>query len=60
LGEQQPESDHFIESKDSGTGYMEDRHFRDAKGWFSYQMKNNGKMLHTFTCCILMPITAVR
>ncbi|MBO9691367.1 glycoside hydrolase family 127 protein [Chryseobacterium sp.] len=43
LGEQQPESDHFIESKDSGTGYMEDHHFRDAKGWFSYQMKNNGK-----------------
>ncbi|WP_426478411.1 beta-L-arabinofuranosidase domain-containing protein [Chryseobacterium sp. CBSDS_008] len=43
LGEQQPESDHFIESKDSGTGYMEDRHFRDAKGWFSYQLKNNGK-----------------
>ncbi|EFK34222.1 Uncharacterized protein conserved in bacteria [Chryseobacterium gleum] len=43
LGEQQPESDHFIESKDSGTGYMEDRHFRDAKGWFSYQMKNKGK-----------------
>lgn len=40
LGEQQPESDHFIESKDSGTGYMEDRHFRDAKGWFSYRMKN--------------------
>lgn len=43
LGEQQPESDHFIESKDSGTGYMEDRHFRDAKGWFSYRMKNNAK-----------------
>ncbi|WES99523.1 glycoside hydrolase family 127 protein [Chryseobacterium arthrosphaerae] len=43
LGEQQPESDHFIESKDSGTGYMEDRHFRDAKGWFSYQVKNTGK-----------------
>ncbi|WP_223598813.1 glycoside hydrolase family 127 protein [Chryseobacterium sp. GVT01B] len=43
LGEQQPESDHFIESKDSGAGYMEDFHFRDAKGWFSYQMKNNEK-----------------
>ncbi|UWX61477.1 glycoside hydrolase family 127 protein [Chryseobacterium oranimense] len=43
LGEQQPESDHFIESKDSGTGYMEDRHFRDARGWFSYQMKNKTK-----------------
>jgi len=43
LGEQQPESDHFFESRDSGTGYMEDRHFRDAKGWFSYRMKNTGK-----------------
>ncbi|MCJ7935949.1 MAG: glycoside hydrolase family 127 protein [Chryseobacterium sp.] len=43
LGEQQPESDHFMESKESGTGYMEDLHFRDAKGWFSYQMKNHGK-----------------
>ncbi|UPQ76225.1 glycoside hydrolase family 127 protein [Chryseobacterium nepalense] len=43
LGEQQPESDHYFESKDSNTGYMEDRHFRDAKGWFSYRMKNPGK-----------------
>jgi DUF1680 family protein len=43
LGEQQPESDHFIDSKDSNTGYMEDRHFRDAKGWFSYQMRNKDK-----------------
>lgn len=43
LGEQQPESDHFIESKDSNTGYMEDRHFRDAKGWFGYQLKNAEK-----------------
>lgn len=43
LGEQQPESDHYFESKDSNSGYMEDRHFRDAKGWFSYRMKNPGK-----------------
>jgi len=43
LGEQQPESDHFIDSKDSNTGYMEDRHFREAKGWFSYQMRNRDK-----------------
>jgi len=43
LGEQQPESDHFFESQDSNTGYMEDRHFRDAKGWFSYRMKNQDK-----------------
>jgi DUF1680 family protein len=43
LGEQQPESDHFIDSKNSNTGYMEDRHFREAKGWFSYQMRNKDK-----------------
>ncbi|MFY1046079.1 beta-L-arabinofuranosidase domain-containing protein [Chryseobacterium sp. GP-SGM7] len=43
LGEQQPESDHFFDSKDSNTGYMEDRHFREAKSWFSYQMKNKDK-----------------
>lgn len=43
LGEQQPESDHFFDSKDAYDGYMEDRHFRDAKGWFSYQMKNKDK-----------------
>ena len=43
LGEQQPESDHSIDSKDSNTGYMEDRHFREAKGWFSYQMRNKDK-----------------
>jgi len=43
LGEQQPESDHQFDSKDSSTGYMEDRHFREAKGWFSYQMKNKEK-----------------
>jgi len=43
LGEQQPESDHQFDSKDSSTGYMEDRHFREAKGWFSYQMRNKDK-----------------
>lgn len=43
LGEQQPESDHFFDSKDSNSGYMEDRHFREAKGWFSYQMRNKDK-----------------
>lgn len=43
LGEQQPEADHFIEMKDAYTGYMEDRHYRDARGWFSYQMRNKDK-----------------
>ena len=37
-GEQQPESDHFIESENSNTGVNKDRHWRDAKGWFSYKM----------------------
>lgn len=39
-GEQQPESDHFIQSEKSGMGFDEDEHWRDARGWFSYQMKN--------------------
>jgi len=43
LGEQQPESDHFIESSQAYTGFMEDRHFRDARGWFSYIMSNKSK-----------------
>lgn len=43
LGEQQPEADHFIESKDAYTGYMEDRHYRDARGWFSFEMKDTYK-----------------
>ena len=37
-GEQQPESDHFIESENSSTGVTKDRHWRDAKGWFRYSM----------------------
>ena len=40
-GEQQPESDHFIASEHSNTGVMEDIHWREADGWFSYKMKNN-------------------
>lgn len=40
-GEQQPESDHFIESEKSGTGVNRDRHWRDARAWFSYQLKDN-------------------
>ncbi|WP_321335148.1 glycoside hydrolase family 127 protein [uncultured Bacteroides sp.] len=38
-GEQQPETDHFIQYENSQTGFIEDRHWRDAKGWFSYRMK---------------------
>ena len=38
-GEQQPESDHFIKYEDSRTGTRDNRHFRLAKGWFSYELK---------------------
>ncbi|NLZ95391.1 MAG: glycosyl hydrolase, partial [Bacteroidales bacterium] len=47
-GEQQPESDHFIESENSQTGIHNGRHWRDARGWFSYQMideKNNASFI---------------
>ncbi|PKP09615.1 MAG: glycosyl hydrolase [Bacteroidetes bacterium HGW-Bacteroidetes-4] len=39
-GEQQPEADHFIKFKDSRTGVHKSRHWRDATGWFSYQLNN--------------------
>jgi DUF1680 family protein len=42
-GEQQPESDHFIESENSATGTFNDRHWRDAKGWFSYKLTDKEK-----------------
>ena len=42
-GEQQPESDHFIESENSQIGVNRGRHWRDAKGWFSYKLKDEKK-----------------
>lgn len=39
-GEQQPEADHFFESQGSRAGVNQDRHWRDASGWFSYRMNN--------------------
>ncbi|SHF95123.1 glycoside hydrolase family 127 protein [Dysgonomonas macrotermitis] len=46
-GEQQPESDHFIKYQESTTGFTEDIHWREAKGWFSYQLKNENKIAKT-------------
>ncbi len=42
-GEQQPESDHFMEFDNSATGINRGVHFRNGKGWFSYKLtdKNN-------------------
>lgn len=42
-GEQQPESDHFVQMEESNAGSDNDLHWREAKGWFSYQLKNNLK-----------------
>ncbi|MDN3594267.1 glycoside hydrolase family 127 protein [Zunongwangia endophytica] len=39
-GEQQPESDHFIKSENSNAGVNKDRHWRDASGWFSYELQD--------------------
>ncbi|MFV0266234.1 MAG: DUF6805 domain-containing protein, partial [Draconibacterium sp.] len=39
-GEQQPESDHFIKTKNSNAGVHKGKHWRDATGWFSYEMRN--------------------
>lgn len=51
-GEQQPESDHFIESENTTTGLTNNRHWRAAKGWFSYKMRNKnneaGKLQVTY------------
>jgi uncharacterized protein len=38
-GEQQPEVDHHFQGADSSTGYFQNRHWRDGKGWFSYDLK---------------------
>ena len=39
-GEQQPESDHGILSKNSNSGLNQNKHWRDATGWFSYDLRN--------------------
>ena len=40
-GEQQPESDHFIDFDNSWIGYDNNGHFRVTKSYFSYLIKNN-------------------
>ncbi|MHB9055019.1 MAG: beta-L-arabinofuranosidase domain-containing protein [Paludibacteraceae bacterium] len=42
-GEQQPENDHMIQFENSKNGFVEDIHWREANGWFSYQLKNKDK-----------------
>lgn len=42
-GEQQPESDHFMESEQSSRGITNDRHSRSSKKWFSYKITDTNK-----------------
>ena len=39
-GEQQPESDHGFKGENTESGVYRERHWRHAKGWFSYELKN--------------------
>jgi hypothetical protein len=45
-GEQQPEADHFIESENSNIGVHQNRHWRDADGWFSYRLVDKENEAH--------------
>jgi DUF1680 family protein len=39
-GEQQPETDHQFKGENTDVGSFLERHYRTAKGWFSYKLKN--------------------
>ncbi len=41
-GEQQPESDHQFKGERTESGLFREQHFRNAKGWFSYELRNPG------------------
>ncbi len=43
-GEQQPESDHGYQGENTESGVHRERHWRHATGWFSYNLKNTGKV----------------
>ncbi|MDA3817931.1 MAG: glycosyl hydrolase, partial [Prolixibacteraceae bacterium] len=42
-GEQQPESDHNFKAEDTEAGVHLDRHWRHARGWFSYDLNDPKK-----------------
>lgn len=45
-GQQQPESDHNFKGERTETGLMNNRQYRNAEGWFSYDLKNPSKDAH--------------
>ncbi|GAB3458159.1 glycoside hydrolase family 127 protein [Massilia terrae] len=46
-GEQQPESDHFFKGDESRAGLTQGRHWREAKGWFSYDLTDRKREAKT-------------
>ncbi|QCR23577.1 glycoside hydrolase family 127 protein [Pontibacter sp. SGAir0037] len=46
-GEQQPESDHNYQGEGAESGVHQDRHWRHASGWFSYDLKDPKKEART-------------
>ena len=44
-GEQQPESDHSFHEENSTSGVTEDTRWREATGWFSYQLKHTNSSI---------------
>lgn len=40
-GEQQPEADHYFRGENTQAGVNNGHHWRDATGWFSYQLNNS-------------------
>ncbi|MBN2761705.1 MAG: glycoside hydrolase family 127 protein [Bacteroidales bacterium] len=42
-GEQQPEVEHNFKGEDTESGIYEGRHWRHARGWFSYDLKNTNR-----------------
>ncbi|WP_206484434.1 glycoside hydrolase family 127 protein [Thalassotalea sp. G2M2-11] len=42
-GQQQPESDHFFQAQQSEAGLNGTKHWRHARGWFSYLMQVKGE-----------------
>ncbi len=39
-GEQQPETDHNFKGEQTESGTYQERHYRNSKAWFSYELKN--------------------
>ena len=46
-GQQQPEVEHNLQGEKIVSGSFNNRHYRNAEGWFSYDLKNPNKDAHT-------------